>query len=166
MVEQAKSHASDDEKKRKEIDTRNKLDALIYSTEKLVNESRDKLPEAETKTIDEAIAEAKKVLEEGSADQMEQALERLTQASHQVASVLYQSASAEGGDTPRRRSRLARRHIGWSRRRCDRCGVRRRRRRRRELTSGGELDHRMAIEAWGRLWTADLPGPRLGDSCS
>jgi molecular chaperone DnaK len=98
MVEQAKSHASDDEKKRNEIETRNKLDALIYSTEKLVNESRDKLPEAEVKTIDDAIADAKKTLEEGSATEMEQALERLTQASHQVAAVLYQSASAEGGD--------------------------------------------------------------------
>jgi molecular chaperone DnaK len=98
MVEQAKSHASDDEKKRNEIETRNKLDALIYSTEKLVNESRDKLPEAEVKTIDDAIADAKKTLEEGSATEMEQALERLTQASHQVAAGLYQSASAEGGD--------------------------------------------------------------------
>jgi molecular chaperone DnaK len=98
MVEQAKSHAADDETKRQEIDTRNKLDALIYSTEKLVNESRDKLPEPEAKAVDDAIAEAKKILEEGSADQMEQALERLTQASHQVAAVLYQSASAEGGE--------------------------------------------------------------------
>jgi molecular chaperone DnaK len=98
MVEQAKSHAEDDEQKRSEIETRNKLDALIYSTEKLVNENRDKLPEAETKTVDDAVADAKKTLEEGSAADMEQALERLTQASHQVAAVLYQSASAEGGD--------------------------------------------------------------------
>ena len=98
MVEQAKSHADDDETKRKEIETRNKLDALIYSTEKLVNENREKLPEAEAKGVDDAIVEAKNTLEEGSADQMEQALERLTQASHQVAAVLYQSASAEGGD--------------------------------------------------------------------
>jgi molecular chaperone DnaK len=98
MVEQAKSHAADDEQKRNEIETRNKLDALIYSTEKLVNENRDKLPEAETKNVDDAVADAKKILEEGSATEMEQALERLTQASHQVAAVLYQSASAEGGD--------------------------------------------------------------------
>ncbi len=98
MVEQAKSHAADDEQKRKEIDTRNKLDAFIYSTEKLVNENRDKLPEAETKAVNDAIAEAKKVLEEGSADQMEKALEKLTQASHQVAAVLYQSASAGGSN--------------------------------------------------------------------
>jgi molecular chaperone DnaK len=98
MVEQAKSHAADDEKKRSEIETRNKLDALIYSTEKLVNENRDKLPEAEAKNVDDAVADAKKVLEEGSASDMEKALERLTQASHQVAAVLYQSASGEGGN--------------------------------------------------------------------
>jgi molecular chaperone DnaK len=98
MVEQAKSHAADDEEKRKEIEGRNKLDALIYSTEKLVSENRDKLPEAECKAVDEAVAEAKKTLEEDSAEQMEQAFERLTQASHQVAAVLYQNASAEGGN--------------------------------------------------------------------
>jgi len=111
MVEQAKTHASDDEQKRKEIETRNKLDGLIYSTEKLVNENRDKLPESDAAAIDEALADAKKVLEEGAVDQMEQAHERLTQASHQVAGVLYQSASAEndsasatgpeGGSAPR-----------------------------------------------------------------
>jgi len=99
MVEQAKAHASDDEKKRKEIETRNKLDGLIYSTEKLVNENRDKLPETDAAAIDKALAEAKKVLEEGAVDQMEQAHERLTQASHQVAGVLYQSASAESNAT-------------------------------------------------------------------
>jgi molecular chaperone DnaK len=97
MVEQAKTHASDDEKKRKEIETRNKLDGLVYSTEKLVNENRDKLPEADATAIDGALADAKRVLEEGNVDQMEQAHERLTQASHQVAGVLYKSASAEQG---------------------------------------------------------------------
>jgi len=97
MVEQAKTHASDDDQKRKEIETRNKLDGLMYSTEKLVNDNRDKLPESDAAAIDEALADAKKVLEEGAVDQMEQALERLTQASHQVAGVLYQSASAEDG---------------------------------------------------------------------
>ncbi len=96
MVEQAKVHASDDEVKRREIETRNKLDALIYSTEKLVNDNREKLPKADAATMDDAIASAKKVLEEGSATEREQALERLTQASHQVAGVLYQSAAAEG----------------------------------------------------------------------
>jgi molecular chaperone DnaK len=98
LVNEAKTHASDDEVKRTQIETRNKLDGLVYSTEKLVGENREKLPEAETKVVDEVLAEAKKALEEGAVDQMEQLYERLTQASHQIAAVLYQTATAEGGD--------------------------------------------------------------------
>ncbi|MDX2435903.1 MAG: molecular chaperone DnaK [Acidobacteriota bacterium] len=100
MVDQAQAHASDDDEKRKQIETRNKLDSLVYSTEKLVTENRDKLPESEASGIDTAIDAAKKALEEGSAEDMESAYEALTQASHQVAAVLYQSASAEGGGAP------------------------------------------------------------------
>ncbi len=97
MVEQAKAHASDDEAKRKEIETRNKLDGLVYSTEKLVEDNRDKLAESDAAAVETAIGEAKKALEEGSVAEMEQAYEGLTQASHQVAAVLYQSESADAG---------------------------------------------------------------------
>ena len=97
LVNEAQTHASDDEDKRKQIETRNKLDGLVYSTEKLVSENREKLPEAETKVVDEVVVEAKKVLEEGSADRMAEIYERLTQASHQIAAVLYQTATADGG---------------------------------------------------------------------
>jgi len=102
MVGEAKTHASDDEEKRKEIEVRNKLDALAYSTEKLVNESKDKLPESEVNTVNEVIQDAKRALEEGGTKRLEEAYERLTQASHQVAAVLYQAtqgeeAAAQGG---------------------------------------------------------------------
>jgi len=94
MVSESKDHAADDEAKRSEIEARNKLDALVYSTEKLVNENREKLPEAEVTQISTVLEDAKKALEEGGVVRMEQAYEGLTQASHQIASVLYQ---AEGG---------------------------------------------------------------------
>jgi molecular chaperone DnaK len=100
MVDEAQTHANDDETRRQEIESRNKLDGLIYSTEKLVTDNSDNLPEAEVSTINEVLAEAKSALEEGSSDRMEKAYESLTQASHQIAAVLYQSASAEGGPTP------------------------------------------------------------------
>jgi molecular chaperone DnaK len=97
MVEQAKTHASDDESKRKEVEARNRLDSLIYSTEKLVADNRAKLPAAEASAIDGALSDAKKALEGGSPKDMERAHERLTQASHKVAAVLYQSAGAGAG---------------------------------------------------------------------
>jgi molecular chaperone DnaK len=98
MVEQAKTHAGDDEAKRKEIETRNKLDGLVYSTEKLVTENKEKLPEADVTAINLVIEDAKKALEEGDGKRMEEVYEQLTQASHQIASVLYQNAAPSEGD--------------------------------------------------------------------
>jgi molecular chaperone DnaK len=103
MVQEAQSHATDDEAKRKEIETRNRLDGLIYSTEKLIEENRDKLGESEVGSAGAVIADAKTALEGGDPVTMEKAYESLTQASHQIAASLYQSASAQpdaaaGGD--------------------------------------------------------------------
>ena len=98
MVNEAKDHASSDEEKRKQIETRNKLDGLVYSTEKLINENRETLSESAVADVDRVIADAKTALEEGSVDRMESTYEQLTQASHQIAATLYQSASAESGE--------------------------------------------------------------------
>jgi len=98
MVSEAKDHASSDEEKRKQIETRNKLDGLVYSTEKLINENREKLSESAVADVDRVLAEAKSALEEGSTEKMDAIYEQLTQASHQIAATLYQSASAESGD--------------------------------------------------------------------
>ncbi len=96
MVTEAQAHASDDQAKRKEIETRNKLDGLIYSTEKLINENRDKLGESDRGRAEKVIADAKTALEGGDPGRMEKAYESLTQASHQIAASLYQSTSAQG----------------------------------------------------------------------
>jgi molecular chaperone DnaK len=101
MVDEAQTHAGEDEAKRKAIDTRNKLDGLIYSTEKLVSDNKEKLPEGEISAIETVLAEAKSALEGGEHEAMEGALEKLTQASHKVAAVLYEAAGpppGAGGD--------------------------------------------------------------------
>ncbi len=101
MVGEAQSHASEDEAKRQEIEARNKLDALVYSTEKLVTENKEKLPEANVKSIEEVLADGRRALEEGGKQRLEEAYERLTQESHQLAAVLYQQSGGQqpGGQT-------------------------------------------------------------------
>ncbi len=95
MVREAQAHAAEDEQKRKEIESRNKLDALVYSTEKLINENKEKLPETEVSRINEVLADARRALEEGGLDRLESAYENLTQASHQLAAVLYQQTGGQ-----------------------------------------------------------------------
>jgi molecular chaperone DnaK len=100
MVNEAQSHESDDARKRREVETRNKLDGLIYSTDKLVHDNRDKLSDSDVSNAERALAEARKVLEEGDADRMEGAYEQLTQASHQIAAALYKASAADAGGDP------------------------------------------------------------------
>jgi molecular chaperone DnaK len=100
MVNEAQTHASDDEAKRKEVETRNRLDGLVYSTEKLINENREKLGDAEIGAAEAAIKDGKAALEDSGTERMEQAYEGLTQASHQVAAALYQATTADGQQPP------------------------------------------------------------------
>lgn len=102
MVREAEQHAEEDRKRREEAELRNRLDSLVYSTEKLLSENKDKLPAAQVSDTEEALKEAKKALEEGRKEAMEKAHDRLTRASHKLAEEIYRqtgpaAAGAEAG---------------------------------------------------------------------
>jgi molecular chaperone DnaK len=96
MVREAESHADEDKNRKEEIEARNKADSLVYQTEKLVQEHRAKLSEAEVKNVESAIADTRKALEEGGTDRINKATEVLTQASHKVAEAMYKSGPQPG----------------------------------------------------------------------
>ncbi len=98
MMKEAESHAGEDEKRKAEIEARNRLDGLVYSVEKTFNENKDKLDAAGTGEIEAAIAESKTALAGSDADAMNMAFERLQTASHKLAEVLYsQTGAADAG---------------------------------------------------------------------
>ena len=100
MARDAEGHAAEDSKRREEVEARNRADALIYSTERLMKENRDKISEADARNIEAALAETKKVMESGSADDIQRAVDGLTTATHKLAESLYQqqaSARTEAG---------------------------------------------------------------------
>ena len=97
MVKNAESHAEDDRRKKEEIEARNRADNMIYSCEKLLRDNREKVGPAEAKSVEEAISKAKQALESGDVDRINASVEDLTQASHKLAEVIYQSAQAQPG---------------------------------------------------------------------
>jgi len=97
MVKQAEAHAEEDRRKKEEIEARNHLDTLIYSTEKTVNEHRDKIGEAETTKVEEAVKRAKEELESGDTARIKAAMETLQKETHHLAELMYQSAKAAQG---------------------------------------------------------------------
>jgi len=101
MVKEAESHADEDKKKKEEIELRNRADSMIYNTEKLLKENREKLPETDAKNIETAIEACKKAVESGNREEIEAKLNELTSASHKLAEVLYkQTAGAPGSAAP------------------------------------------------------------------
>jgi len=95
MVSDAKRYSSEDSERRKTVESRNRLDSLVYQTEKLVNDNKDKLDAGTLGSMENAISEAKKALEPGDdRAAMDAQFEALQNASHAMAQALY---SAQGG---------------------------------------------------------------------
>jgi len=101
MTREAQSHADEDQKNKERIEAHNKLDTQIYNTEKILRENRDKISEPEAVTLDTALSNAKKTLENSSADTQElnAAFEELTRASHRLAEIMYQKTAGQAPHT-------------------------------------------------------------------
>ena len=97
MMRDAESHAADDSKKRAETESHNKLDNLIYSTEKTLNDNREKVS-AMAGEVETALADAKKALAEGGTEKMNSAFGQLESAMHKMAQLLYQQSAAPEGE--------------------------------------------------------------------
>jgi len=100
MVKDADRHSEEDKKRRADIEARNQADNLVYNTEKMLSENREKIPVADIKPIEDALAEAKEALKSEDMGKIRQAVETLTKASHRLAEVMYKQArekQAPGG---------------------------------------------------------------------
>jgi len=101
MVRDADSHSEEDKRRRQDIETRNHLDNLIYTTEKTLNENREKIPVSEISPTEEALSEGKKALESQDMDRIRKAMDQLTKASHKLAETMYKEAQARSAPSAR-----------------------------------------------------------------
>ncbi len=97
MVKEAETHGTEDKERRRQVELRNQLDSLVYTTEKTLAEHKEKLEPGELGRVEEAIAAAKKALDGDDFGAMEQAAQQLQQASHKLAEAMYKQASPPPG---------------------------------------------------------------------
>jgi molecular chaperone DnaK len=96
MAKDAEAHASEDRDKREEIEARNSLDSLVYSIEKMLKDNGDKIQGPERTEVEAALTEAKGTIGgTPSVGDLKAAHEKLTQASHKLAEVLYKANAAQ-----------------------------------------------------------------------
>ena len=101
MTKEGELHAEEDRRYKEEVEVKNHADAMVYSTEKMLKEHRDKISDADAKSIESAIEEAKQAIQGNDTSKITAAVDRLTQASHKLAEAMYRGAGARGaGATP------------------------------------------------------------------
>ncbi|MEP7273426.1 MAG: Hsp70 family protein, partial [Acidobacteriota bacterium] len=94
MMRDAESHSEDDKQKREGIEAKNRLDSLIYQTEKTIIDNREKIPVGTISEVEAAIVTAKKAVEANDIAEINSQFEQLTRSSHKIAEALYQQTAA------------------------------------------------------------------------
>ncbi len=93
MVREAESNAAKDRELRERIEAKNKLDSLVYSTEKLIADNREKIEAATLSEIEGVLSEAKSKLETASLSELNSLYDRLTKATYKVSEAMYKDAA-------------------------------------------------------------------------
>jgi molecular chaperone DnaK len=95
MMAAAKQFEADDKKKREEIELRNQADTAIFTAEKMLKESSDKLETADKTKVEEGVAAVRKAIEEDNLDDIKKSMESLTEAVYAATTKIYQKMQAE-----------------------------------------------------------------------
>ena len=95
MVKDAESHAEEDKKHKDEIEVRNQIDSLAYSTEQTLNDLGDKAPAELKSEVRAAVDEAKKALDGTDIDAIKAAGEKLQEVGHKLAEVVYSATNEQ-----------------------------------------------------------------------
>ena len=94
MIKDAEQHANEDAKKKELVETRNMAEGMVTSTEKMLEENKDKATEEEVTAINDANDKLKKLLENEdlSIDDLKNGIDELAKASQSFAEKLYAEA--------------------------------------------------------------------------
>ncbi len=89
MAADAEVHAEEDKKKRDSIESKNIAESLIYSTEKVIKDNKDKVDENTKKEIENKINELKEVLKTDNTEEIKKKTEELSEMSQKIGSQIY-----------------------------------------------------------------------------
>jgi len=100
MVKDAEKYAEEDKKKKEKIEAKNQADSLVYQSEKMLEDLKDKVSQEDADKVKKEIENVKKSLESDDVENIKKATDSLTKVFYDISSKLYQStgqgASGQG----------------------------------------------------------------------
>ncbi|MBN2884632.1 molecular chaperone DnaK [Patescibacteria group bacterium] len=90
MQKEAEAHAEEDKKKKEEVEIKNQSDAVIFTAEKMIKESGDKMKAEDKTELEEKIAELKKVQETNDSEKIKKGMEDVNVVAQKIGAAMYQ----------------------------------------------------------------------------
>ena len=97
MQKDAEEHADEDKKRKEEADLRNEVDQLIFTTDKTLKDTKDKLSDSDRKPVEDALEALKKAQKDNNLDEMKEKKDALSKAAQDLAVKLYQQNGGAQG---------------------------------------------------------------------
>ncbi|MCK5211473.1 molecular chaperone DnaK [Candidatus Parcubacteria bacterium] len=95
MKKDAETHADEDKKKKEQIDIKNQADTIVFTTEKLLKESGDKMKDEDKKELESKLEELKKVKGSDNTDEIKKKMEEMNEVAQKIGTAMYQAQAAE-----------------------------------------------------------------------
>ena len=99
-VREAEQFAAEDAKRKEEVDVRNNADQMVYQTEKVMEDLKDKIDATDKATLDAALNKVKDALKGTDVEAIKAASEELSKAFYPISEKLYQQSGAQAGAQP------------------------------------------------------------------
>jgi len=97
MKKDAEAHADEDKKKKEQIDIKNQADTVVFTTEKLLKESGDKMKDEDKKELETKLEELKKVKDTDNIDEIKKKMEEMNQVAQKIGAAMYQNQAGQAG---------------------------------------------------------------------
>lgn len=99
-IKEAELHASEDSKRKEEVEIKNHAETSVYQTEKTLNELGDKVEASDRVPVDEALGRLKQAISSNNYEDMKKETEEVQQAFYKISEKLYKQPDAGAGQTP------------------------------------------------------------------
>jgi len=100
MQREAETHATEDAKRREEVETRNAADTLVYTAEKTLREQKDKIPSDLNQEVEGKIQTVRSALQGTDIDSIRRAMQELSDTLQKVGAAVYQQQPPPGDEPP------------------------------------------------------------------
>ncbi len=94
-IKDAEKYAEEDKARREEIDILNQADSMVYSTERTLEELKEKITDDQKTQVEEELENLKKAIETKEVEQIKTQLDSLGKVLHEVTTAMYQQVAQE-----------------------------------------------------------------------